>query len=48
MMGVIVLVSCVGVRACVRACVCVCYRSHGRTDRRTDLNLGMEVKWKDI
>ncbi len=26
----------------------VCYRSLGQTDRRTDLNFGMEVRWKDI
>ncbi len=43
-MGVIVLTSCV----CLSVCVCVCYHSHSRTDRRTDLNFGMEVKWKDI
>ena len=34
-------------------CVCVCdsvclSRSHRRTDRHTDLNFGMSVKWKDI
>ncbi len=38
--SVIVLTSCV--------CLSVCYHSHSQTDRRTDLNFGMEVKWKDI
>ena len=44
-MGVIVLTSSV----CL--CVCACVRpSHsvGRTDGHTDLDFGMEVKWKDI
>ncbi len=39
-MGVIVMTSCVRLS--------VCYHSQGRTDKHTDLNLGMEVKWKDI
>ena len=29
-------------------CLCVCYHSHDWTERRTDLNFGMEVKRKDI
>ncbi len=26
-------------------CVCVCYHLHGR---HTNLNFGMEIKWKDM
>ena len=33
---------------CVSVCVCVCYHSHSRTDRHTDLNFGMDVKWEDV
>ena len=28
--------------------VCVCYHSSRRTNKQTNLNFGMEVKWKDI
>ncbi len=45
MMGLIVLTS----FGCVSVCPSVC-PSHdpGRTDRLTDLNFGMEVKWNNI
>ena len=33
---------------CLCVYLCVCYHSYDRTDRLTDLNYGMEVKWKDI
>ena len=33
---------------CQSLCVCVCYHSNGRTDRHTDFNFGMVVKWKNI
>ncbi len=34
---------------CVCVCVCVCMSlSHSWTDKHTDLNSEMEVKWEDI
>ena len=43
--GVIVLALCV----CVCVCLCVCPSHYpGRTKEHTDLNFGMEIKWKNI
>ncbi len=32
----------------VSVCLSICYHFHDQTDKHTDLNFGMSVKWKDI